>query len=689
MRIDLGNFGNNQRTAASTQVNRGDVTAIADAKINAARNQLQTAQQVGQAYGQLANQMTRTGEQIEQRNQQAAAAQGALAMQQRELHQQGVMQEAQDKIDAGELKSADVHKFIADGMAKFEIPDIPGMWGNAQKQFEKGLAMQDTRMQSNTDHLYRAAHKVESRATVDEMISNNERLTLNGGNLEKAAALYDTDGFKAMAREGYGAGFQQKIIQAKGQLYRNSALNEVMSNRDSYSGLASLQKQITDENGKYYGKLSAEDQLQITGQIDSRKGTLEAKAEAAQARAEAQAARAENRRIAADNHAQSAVEHAQLFIAGGGVPDDNYIEQLNQQTAGTSYAGAGTQLMKQATQTQAFLRLPLAEQETRLATLQPTMNGSPEAKQQFNALSNAHEQVKKSLITDPVLHVAQASGVQVAPLPWDAIRQAKTPEDMKAANQQFAAAVYSRDALNKQARQQSRDVPIVRMTAQERTDMKAYADSLQPSQRTEFYKTVANAGGRMGLDLVKEISGSDVVTAAAYHQAANPHANTGNYIAAGNDMLNDPKGNYKAPKNKDTQSAIDDAYAGAIPARKRNTIANSVNAYYVKMRADAGQDPNQFSSDDYTKAMHAVIGEPIKYGKSTVVVPADTDAGGFRNTVYNQITQLPGGANAIASLETGKANLVATGAKSYMLTTPSGAPFYDPQSGQAIKIEIP
>lgn len=691
MRIDLGNFGNNQRQVVSTQVNRGDVTALADAQINAARQQGQTAQQIGQAWGRVADTMTSVGQHMEQRNAELAQQKAAIVSQQKQLHAQGVIQEASDLVDNGTLKAADVQKFYNDGMAKFHFDPISGLHGRAQEAFDASLSAVDQRMQLDVGHLYKQAHKVETRAAVDELASNNERLTMNGGDLAKGAAVYDTPTFQANLREAYGAQSGAKLVELKANLYKNGAMNAILNNRDSYSGLSSLQQQITDPNGQFYGKLDATDQLQILGQIDSRKGNLEAKAEAAAARAESMRARAEAHQDALNNRAQAAVYHAQEWIAAGNVPDQAYIDQLTTATKGTTFAQAPTALLKMSTDVQKFGQQPLAVQEAQLTQQAASMQHgtNPQQQEVFQARQKFYEARKKALTTDPITAISESTGNAIPELPWAGIRDAKTPEDRKAARQAFAAVVYQREAMSKQARQQTKDAPNTVFTAQEMSENRAYLKSLGPNEQMSFLSEVANAGGHKGFDIVKEITGDDAMVAATYHMVTNPKDPTGGMIAEGNRLINDPKSSVKAPSDKDAVAGLNDMYGSAIPASQVNTVIKAANGHYVSARLAKSEDPHAYDDDDYKESMRAAVGDVLQYGKSKIVVPSGTDANTFRTSIYNAFMQQPNGAAAIANIESGQARLVMIGAKTYALTNPAGGPIINPATGQPSRIELP
>ncbi|WP_225760226.1 hypothetical protein [Leclercia sp. Marseille-Q4284] len=688
MKIDTGNFGNAQREVVSTQINRGDVSELAEAKVNAARNSERLQGMANQAWDRLGGQMQQVGAQMQAEQRQLAQQKSALVIQQKQLYAQGVLQEAQDRVDSGQLKSADLQKYVSESMGKFAYEDIDGLDEGGRMQLSKGLQGVDMSVSQNTTHLYRAAHKVETRATTDEMIANNERLALNSGqDLDKAASLYDSPLFQTQAREAYGAEYGKVISQAKSGLYAAGAKKMVLDARDSYSGLQALEKEF-QEGGKFHGKLDADQALAITGQIDSRKSTLEAQAAAAEARAAAQQQAAIAKQQAAENHGMAFDASAREFINNGGVPDNAFIERYARETAGTSYARNATTLMQQAKAVQEFRKLPLTQQEQQLSAAAPKMRGNPQDMAVFKALQNSHEAQKKELVTDPIAAVTSAAGVEIPALPMQDIENAKDPAAVKQANQNFAEVIYQRAKITDQARAQTSEAPKVLLTAQERTDFKAYADKLPPGAQMEFYKKMANAGGRHGIDLVKEISGSDVITAAAYHSAVNPHDRTGAIIAQGQQLLTAEKTTVKAPDNKKIQAEIDSQLSGALPPMQRATVSNAVNAHYVASRMQRGLPPNELDSDDYQESIKAVVGDVIQYGDSKVVVPAGTDANKFRETLYNNVMQQPDGANQMALIESGQARLQAVGAKTYMLTTPSGATYFDPKTGQPVRIQV-
>ncbi|MFW3388432.1 UNVERIFIED_CONTAM: hypothetical protein RF648_20815, partial [Kocuria sp. CPCC 205274] len=181
------------------------------------------------------------GAQMQAEQRQLAQQKSALVIQQKQIYSQGILQEAQDRVDSGQLKAADIQKYVSESMSKFSYENIDGLDEGGRMQLAKGLQSVDMAVGQNTNHLYRSAHKVETRATTDEMIANNERLALNSGqDLDKAASLYDSPVFQAQAREAYGAEYGKVISQAKSGLYAAGAKKMVLDARDSYSGLQAL-----------------------------------------------------------------------------------------------------------------------------------------------------------------------------------------------------------------------------------------------------------------------------------------------------------------------------------------------------------------------------------------------------------------------------------------------------------------
>ncbi|MCS5737406.1 hypothetical protein, partial [Herbiconiux daphne] len=138
MKIDTGNFGQAQRQVVDTRIDRGNPAEMAEAKISSARNTAQLQGMANQAWDRLGSQMQQVGAEMHQQIRQLAQQKSALVIQQKQLHAQGVLQEAQDNVDSGKLKSADVQKFVSDAMSKFKYDDIDGLGEGGRMQLEKG-----------------------------------------------------------------------------------------------------------------------------------------------------------------------------------------------------------------------------------------------------------------------------------------------------------------------------------------------------------------------------------------------------------------------------------------------------------------------------------------------------------------------------------------------------------------------
>jgi hypothetical protein len=694
MKIDMGNFGNAQREVVNNQVNRGNPAEMAEAKINSARNTQQQETRVNQAWEQVGQQAQQLGGEIWQQTQQLAAQKGAASVQDYQIHRQGVIQSAQDKIDSGDLKAAGVKDYIQKGMEEFKRPEIDSLSPTAKMQVEKGYQSVDLSANTDSDHLFRAAHKIETRTFTDDFISKNERIALNGGpDVSQAAAQYDSEGFIASAREAYGADYQKVLNSAKGNLWKASALNQVLNNRDSYDGLNKIGQAITDENGLYHGKLDPDSQLAIMGQIETRKTGLEAKAIAEQTRQQAAAARAETHQAHVDQVAYNTLQQAEDFQASnpGATLSPDYLENISQKLQGSAYAGGEKQLAYQNKQLVEFSGLTAPQQNAWLTerAAQLSQSDDPAAQKQYNLLKSAADRSQAERKADPITAQAKTLQQDIPALPFDVVGKGSTWQEKQQNMQTFSAALYQRKALYDSAKMQDPSISPMFLTKDEQTAFAKQLKDSVPAERVKMIADLQNYGGKYGPELVKQIGATKSDQVAAWHMSSDPNGEAATLIVGGQTLRTAKGANYKAPPTTKTQPLIDSTYGGAMTPTMRNTVGTTFNDAYIQYRADKNEDPNTFDSDDYAAVMEKVAGKVIQYGASgKIAVPPSTDENQFRDKLYSSIKALPDGVNINANLQTGDATLTAVGGSSYLVTQPNGAPLLGSQTHQPIYITV-
>lgn len=654
MRIDLGNFGNNQRQAVSTQVNRGDVTALADAQINAARRQEQTAQQIGQAWGQVGQNLSQFGENVYQRVTEMAQQKASLQIQQKQLFAQGVIQEANDKVSQGLLKSGDVQKFYNDSMSKFTPQDIDGLHGAAAEKFSAGLANVDMQMQGDVHQLYRNAHKVETRSLVDEQIATNERLALKSGDLAQREALYDTPVFQANAREAYGVDWSKRIASAKADLYKNDLRAKIQANRDSIGGLNELDKALADPNSPYANKLTAEDQLSLSNTINSRRTSLEAKAIAAQNHADSVALRRETQAVHAD-------EKMSIRIANGEIPTAQEWEEHNEITKGTSVAGSGQALQQTMVKTQALFGMKPEEAQAQLDVLKLKLDnqgGTANEYQVYNTLQRNVDQRKAELKKNP-----QAVGAMDSGQPLQPVSAGSALQDPGSYGQALQTRLVNSNALTqKYGALAGQNL----LTPDELAEHKAMYKTLTPDQRIQYWRNMqASSSPEIATRVAKEMGDNAPQVQAVASLAVNPAGYaTALAVEKGDKMINPPDGlpkvKFETGADQTLLANIKSTYPGISDLQARQLVPVVQRAH-----VGLGNDPARSISDD---TLRAVIGTPAKVSGSTVIVPPNTD----ENTFIDKMNQGIDGLGAMSlsvrnHLDAGTYNFVPDASGNQML----------------------
>jgi hypothetical protein len=146
--------------------------------------------------------------------------------------------------------------------------------------------------------------------------------------------------------------------------------------------------------------------VQLMGQIEGFKA-------ANVQRAEAEAARARAAQDAALRKAESAFNAANSLVMGGKTLSPEYVTQLTQQTAGTPYAAALPDLLKQAPERSAFGMQPVGVMDATINQLRADLNvkgTDPKTEKRVNELEAIRNAKREALKEDPLIGAQEYGG---------------------------------------------------------------------------------------------------------------------------------------------------------------------------------------------------------------------------------------------------------------------------------------
>lgn len=323
------------------------------------------------------------------------------------------LDEASDAMGVG-IKGGQIAKDQAAQQWQQQSTDlISGVMGNVPEALRGQV---QARLDSRASHLGRGVGRAvmerdqsDVRAGLDQTLETAGRMYLR--NPQEANNMVAT----AFEQQGPFSGLDAQQLGRMQQNWReatrfNKAATMVQDARNNNGSLDQVTKAL---GGEEFADLTPERRLQLSTQIEGFKTSNIQRAEAARARAEAQ-------QRAQLDRAQAAYSAAQGLVMTGKALSHDYVTQLSQTVAGTPFAKAVPELVRQAPEMSAFGTQPLAVQQQILQQTRAKLNQtgtSPDIEKQVNRMDAVYQQSLKDYREDPLL-AAQERGVlpSIAPL---------------------------------------------------------------------------------------------------------------------------------------------------------------------------------------------------------------------------------------------------------------------------------
>lgn len=203
---------------------------------------------------------------------------------------------------------------------------------------------------------------------------------------------------------GLGADELAKTKQAWRENTRFTRANAlVLGARQDNKSLSEVERRLGSEE---FGDMDPQRKIQLMTQIQGLKASNIQ-------RAEAEAARARAAQDAALRKAESAFNAANSLVMGGKTLSPEYVTQLTQQTAGTPFAAALPDLLKQAPERSAFGMQPVAQMDATINQLRADLNvkgTDPRTEKRVNELEAIRDGKRKALNEDPLIGAQEYGG---------------------------------------------------------------------------------------------------------------------------------------------------------------------------------------------------------------------------------------------------------------------------------------
>lgn len=324
------------------------------------------------------------------------------------------LDEASDTMGVG-IKGGQIAKDQAAQQWQQQSTDlISGVIGNVPEALRGQV---QARLDSRASHLGRGVGRAvmernqsDVRAGVDNNFETADRLYQKdpAAAMELVRRTIEEQGpYTGLDAQQLGRMRQNWLERAQG----NRAAMMVQEARNNNASLDQVSKALAGED---FSSVTPERRLQLTTQIEGFKTSNIQRAEAARARAEAQ-------QRAQLDRAQAAYSAAQGLVMTGKALSHDYVTQLSQTVAGTPFAKAVPELVRQAPEMSAFGTQPLAVQQQILQQTRAKLNQtgtSPEIEKQVNRMDAVYQQSLKDYREDPLL-AAQERGVLPSISPLD------------------------------------------------------------------------------------------------------------------------------------------------------------------------------------------------------------------------------------------------------------------------------
>lgn len=454
------------------------------------------AKAVGQASGMVLDKMERTAaieaqqqDQLQQKmtrlSQQAADEAYNQRQAANKAQANALMMQAQDDL-------ALLHDDVGEGVKTGQIDKTKASEEWQTKSRERINAVIETIPQ---DYRQLAQQQLNHRATVlsrgvqKAVTQRDQSDTLAGirQTLEYTQRLYAKDPAAAdqltaqtLEQLGPFAGLNAEQIRAAGQQWKEStrfaAATDLVTNaRRDNKALDAVTQQLTTDR---FADIDPQRKQQLLHQVEGYRVANEQRAAAQAMRAEAQAA-AQMRRAEAEFTAAS------QLVQGGKMLSDAYVASLTQATAGTPFAKAIPELLKQAAPNTAFASQPLAVMDQSINALRAQLNRAgtdPKTEQEVKRLETLRDQARKDYREDP-LPAALNRGILTEIAPLDV-------SNLAAVRRGLSARVQQADTVATRTGE-----PVSPLLRQEAEQVAKLVNALPVDQRSTAIAEIAQAAG--------------------------------------------------------------------------------------------------------------------------------------------------------------------------------------------------
>lgn len=589
------------------------MTAGTDALADAART-------TGNVLGGLAEQSRAIEARQRQEVQQLARAKAANATLDAELQAKAKVAEIRDAVATGAMRYEEAPDALETWLSLREPPEIDGLDPVDAEHYQGGFKRLRFAAQAEVDGVVVGARRADGKAQVAG-IRDNLGKSAADPNADMAAIVGRAEQLRAVADQfGVGATFDKEHQDFVDRAWFDNARARLVAATDDPEGLAQLERDVSEEGGRYFGKLDAGNQVTLLGQIQTRRAQLDAKLQIEADKGEAAAGRALD---AFEKQISSGVSAPLETLTGWkdaitrGTPE----QQAKWQELVAGEVEVRRVLQQPPAQQAAFVAAERARQQRDGATLAQQAN--------LKRLESAVERGTKLLRESPLDFYSERTGQDVPMLDLNALGTG----DIGALRGQITARLNTIAAMRKQYGEGVGMAPLLPREAQALTDA---VQKMTPANAVKFYGAMRDAFGDNAayLGALGQVAKDAPVHAQAGAIArSNPKGAMlilqGAKLLAGEDEGR--AGKLVMPPDKDLQTKFAELMGLAFRERPQayEQALRVVRAAYAGAAATDGDATGQFDEKRLRDVVRFAIGVPVTVNGSKVIAPPGSDEDTF------------------------------------------------------------
>lgn len=608
--------------------------------------------QVGQMGMQIADQNLRQQKAERDRAEDEAAALARAKAQNAvlddEIASKAIADEIRTQIADRSLPYDKAQEELQTRLSMREREQIAGLDPVGQENYNRALQRNRFALNSEIDAVVTTARRADFR---EQRIATRDRLgkLASDPNADIDKIVRAGAELQVLAEAGGDAAvFGKEQQEWADRAYRDNASARIIANRDSLEGLTAVEKDLSDKDGRYFGKLDASAANALVSQIQARKDQLQNAQRAEADKREAVAARAINEMQRQVASARPAKMEDRL----------RWLEA----TRGTSYEAEAARYVEIEKQSQQLLKLTPAQQRTFLQQMEAKQAQASSVDDQaiLAGLKTASENRIRMLREQPLEHFALTTGATIAPLDV----QALATGDVGKVQAQIAERMNILATQRKQYGAEAGSQPLL---PQEATMLASALAETTPANALKLFGTmsIAFADERAYTAALQQISPGAPVRAVAGTLYAKQRSTTlqsagmfsGAVKASSGDIARtlligekllapskpgEGKGTpFPMPPPKQFVTAFENQVGTAFrnnPGAYEMSL-QAARAYYAGKASESGNVSGELDEKLVAEAVRAVIGEPVEINGADVFPPWGMSADTFQDKLEQVWTE--------------------------------------------------